>query len=63
LTIRPATEADARGKHSRVAAVSSALSEGRAFRAAPGFEEVAVLPEAGWKSGRRRDLHPMQKRL
>ena len=63
MIIRPATEARARGRHSRVAAVSSALSEGRAFRAAPGFDEVAVLPEAGWKWGRWRDLHPMQKRL
>jgi phosphinothricin acetyltransferase len=60
-----AVEADARakGKHSLFAGVSSANPEGRAFHAALGFVEVAVLPEVGWKWGRWLDLHLMQKRL
>jgi L-amino acid N-acyltransferase len=60
-----ALESDARAKgvHSLIAGVSSASPEARAFHAALGFHEVAVLPEVGWKWGRWLDLHLMQKRL
>ena len=46
-----------------VAGVSSANTAGRAFHAAEGYAEGAVLPEVGWKFGRWLDLHLMTKRL
>ena len=49
--------------HVMVAGVSSANTAGRAFHAAEGYAEGAVLPEVGWKFGRWLDLHLMTKRL
>lgn len=55
--------AAARGAHTIYAGVSAANPEGRAFHAALGYVELAVLPEAGWKFGRWIDLVLMQKKL
>lgn len=55
--------ARARGAHSLFAGVSSANSEGRAFHAAMGYAERALLPEVGYKWDRWLDLHLMQKIL
>lgn len=58
-------EAHARkgGAGSLWAGVSSGNPEGRAFHAALGYREVAVLPEVGWKRDRWFDLHLMRKAL
>lgn len=55
--------AAAGGAHSIFAGVSGANPEGRAFHAAMGYREVAVLPEVGFKFGRWLDLVLMQKIL
>jgi len=55
--------AAAAGAHSIFAGVSGANPEGRAFHAAMGYREVAVLPEVGFKFGRWIDLVLMQKFL
>lgn len=55
--------AAARGVHSMIAGVSGENAGGRAFHAAIGYAEIAVLPEVGWKFGRWMDLVLMQKRL
>ncbi len=52
-----------RGAHTIYAGVSAANPEGRAFHAALGYREMAVLPEAGWKNGLWIDLVLMQKKL
>ena len=57
------THAAAGGAHTIHAGVSAANPEGRAFHAALGYMELAVLPEAGWKFGRWIDLVLMQKKL
>jgi phosphinothricin acetyltransferase len=55
--------ARAQGVHSLIAGVSGGNPEGRAFHAAIGYAEVAVVPQVGWKFGRFWDLVLMQKLL
>ena len=55
--------ARASGAHSIFAGVSGGNPEGRAFHAAMGYREAAVLPEVGYKFGRWWDLVLMQKFL
>lgn len=58
-------EADARAKgyHSMIAGVSGGNPAGRAFHAALGYREVAVVPQVGWKFGQFWHLVLMQKLL
>ena len=60
-----AAEADAaaRGAHVMVAGISAENPGGRAFHAAIGYRELAVLPEVGRKFDRWLDLVLMAKRL
>ena len=55
--------ARAGGAHSIFAGVSGENEAGRAFHAALGYQTVAILPQVGFKFGRRMDLHLMQKLL
>lgn len=55
--------ARAAGVHSLFAGVSAENSDGRAFHAAIGYTEIAVLPQVGRKFGRWMDLVLMQKIL
>ncbi|MFN3972217.1 MAG: GNAT family N-acetyltransferase [Gemmobacter sp.] len=55
--------ARAGGAGSMFAGVSGENAGGRAFHAAMGYAEVAVLPRVGWKFGRWFDLVLMQKFL
>lgn len=52
-----------RGYHSMIAGVSGGNPAGRAFHAALGYAEVAVVPQVGWKFGQFWDLVLMQKLL
>lgn len=49
--------------HSMIAGVSGGNPEGRAFHAAVGYVEIAVLPQVGTKFGQLLDLVLMQKIL
>ncbi|HSF64787.1 MAG TPA: GNAT family N-acetyltransferase [Paracoccaceae bacterium] len=55
--------ARAGGVHSLIGGVSAENPQGRAFHAAMGFAEAAILPQVGWKFGRWMDLVLMQKFL
>lgn len=55
--------ARARGAHQMIAGISGENPQGRAFHAAIGYRELAVIPEAGHKFGRYMDLVLMQKFL
>lgn len=51
------------GAHQMIGGVSGENPEGRAFHAAIGYREIAVVREAGFKFGRFMDLVLMQKFL
>jgi phosphinothricin acetyltransferase len=55
--------ARAAGVHCLIAGVSAENPSGLRFHGAIGFEEVARLPEVGFKNGRFLDLVLMQKML
>ncbi|PJI92536.1 phosphinothricin acetyltransferase [Yoonia maricola] len=55
--------AKAAGKHVMIAGCSAEITGAIAFHARLGFQEVATLPEVGFKFGRWIDLVLMQKRL
>lgn len=55
--------AAAGGAHQMIAGVSAENAEGRAFHAALGYAEIAVIAEAGFKFGRFIDLVLMRKFL
>ena len=56
-------QAAAAGLRQMVAGISSANPGAVAFHAARGFVQVGLLPEVGFKAGRRLDLILMQKSL
>jgi L-amino acid N-acyltransferase YncA len=51
------------GVHAMLAGISGENTEGRAFHAALGYADVAVIPQVGRKFGRWMDLVLMQKFL
>lgn len=55
--------AQAAGAHQMIAGVSGENAEGRAFHAAMGYQQIALVREAGFKFGRFMDLVLMQKFL
>ena len=55
--------ATAAGAHQMIAGVSGENPEGRAFHAALGYHEIAIIRDAGFKFGRFMDLVLMQKFL
>ncbi len=52
-----------RGAHTMIAGVSGANEAGIAFHAARGYNEIARVPEVGWKHAHWLDLVLMQKIL
>lgn len=55
--------ARAAGAHQMIGGVSGENQQGRAFHAALGYHEIAIIREAGFKFGRFMDLVLMQKFL
>jgi len=63
LMARLEAHARARGTHTMIAGVSHANTAGLGFHTACGYDEIARLPEVGFKFNQWYDLVLMQKRL
>ncbi len=64
-TLLAAVETHARdhGAHQMIAGITAENAAARAFHAAMGYAQIAVVPQAGFKFGRFLDLVLMQKFL